>query len=201
MTRVPILLLTACAATPVPIESAEPPTESIPEYDRQEWGRWMDADKDCQDTRQEVLVAESEVEVTFKDGKTCAVESGQWTCAFTGKVITNPGGLDIDHMIPLREAHLSGGHAWDSDAKQKFTNTLNDPDHLIAVSASANRSKGARAPHEWLPPLETYRCEYVRIWIKLKEKWELQMDECEQSSIDYLLKICGAGLVPPLPQE
>ena len=38
----------------------------IPDYDRAEWKHWTDEDRDCQDARQEVLVAESLVTVTFE---------------------------------------------------------------------------------------------------------------------------------------
>lgn len=154
------------------------PESPIPAYVRSEWGRWYDADKDCQDTRQEVLIAESTTEPVM-DEKGCRVVSGTWEDPYTGKTFTNPGDLDIDHFIPLRMAHYSGGWAWDRDKRKAFANELADETHLIAVDKSANRSKGARGPDEWMPSNESYQCEYLRTWLDLKQKWELSLTAAE----------------------
>ena len=174
------------AALEVPLEAAEGPEwdyaaepEETP-YSRSEYGSWRDYDRDCQDARQEVLIAESEVPVTFKDGKTCKVATGRWTCPYTGTVVTEPGALDIDHMVPLREAHGSGGWAWERDKKRLYSNDLKDPNHLIATTASSNRSKGSRAPHEWMPPRVEFWCEYLKAWMGVKRAWGLTMT-CEES--------------------
>jgi hypothetical protein len=151
----------------------------VPDYDRSEWGRWKDADKDCQDSRQEVLAAESTEPVTW-DERGCRVLSGVWKCPYTGKTITDPGLLDIDHVVALREAHYSGGHGWDKAHKLAYFNDLAHPDHLIAVDRSANRSKGSKQPHEWLPPNDAYRCEYLRAWAGVKAEWALETD-CEEA--------------------
>lgn len=77
-------------------------------YEREDWPHWLDADGDCVDARQEVLASESKGTVTWdRDG--CDVESGQWRDAYTGEVWRDPRDLDVDHMVPLAEAHRSGG--------------------------------------------------------------------------------------------
>lgn len=145
---------------------------SITEYDRDEWKHWIDEDKDGQDTRQEVLIEESLIPVTFNEkGR---VQSGKWYCAFTGKYFTNPSDLDVDHVVPLKYAHDNGGYKWNAEKKMAFANELEDKDHLIAVSKSANRQKGSKSPLEWLPSNEEYICEYICIWISIKEKWSLK---------------------------
>jgi hypothetical protein len=182
-----VLLLLACALLPQcyvkspPIRFGENQgtagvEQAEAEYDRGDWGGWYDADKDCQDTRQEVLIAESETPVTFEDERECRVTSGRWTDPYTGNVFTNPSDLDIDHVVALKEAHDAGGWEWDRDRKRAYSNNLDNPDQLIAVSASANRSKGSRGPEEWLPPKEDFRCPYLKMRQKIYEENQLDYD-------------------------
>ncbi len=109
-----------------------PVPDDIPEYDRSDWRHWVDADGDCQDARQEVLVEESLVSVTFETDRGCRVATGQWYGAFTGVYTGDPGDLDIDHLVPLKNAHLSGGWRWDAEMREEYANDMSDPDHLIA---------------------------------------------------------------------
>jgi len=165
---------------------------------RDDWKHWVDADGDCQDARQEVLIAESEVPVTFKSSNRCKVATGQWTCPFTGEVFTDPGKLDIDHLVPLAEAHDSGAWSWDADRREAYANDLNAPEHLVAVKASANRSKGKKDPAAWLPPLESARCQYVADWRAVKDRWGLGMDTAEELAIAQVEASCD-GVSTPEP--
>ena len=162
----------------------------LPPYDRAEWRNWIDEDGDCQDTRQEVLIEESRIEITFASGGICRVSQGQWFGSFTGTTITEPGDLDIDHLVPLANAHRSGGWAWTPDRKKAFANSLDDPDHLIAVISGANRSKGARGPDEWRPPNESYWCEYATDWIRIKHAWDLTATPTEADALQEMLATC-----------
>ena len=204
---------TAATATPTPASSTESVTETptqepgtdaatiltvtvsqiptdIPEYDRSQWKHWSDEDGDCQDARQEVLIAESLVEVAFETDKECRVATGRWYGAFTGTYLDAPGDLDIDHLVPLKNAHQSGGSAWDAARKEQYANHLGHPDHLIAVARGANRSKGAKGPEDWRPPDEGYWCQYAMDWTEVKMEWGLSMTQGEVEAVIEMLDTC-----------
>jgi hypothetical protein len=159
-------------------------------YNRKLYRHWIDADGDCQNTRQEVLIDES-VEPVALDSKGCKVLSGRWYDPYTGEAFTNPRELDIDHLVPLAEAHRSGANSWDAEKRKAFANDLTDPRSLIAVKASANRSKSDRDPAGWLPVNDAYRCEYVAAWIAVKERWGLEMDAEEKATIHWIQSQCS----------
>ena len=171
------------------------PTSDMPDYDRDAWDHWNDADGDCQDARQEVLIDESSVQVDFTDARMCKVASGKWTDPYTGEVVEDPSKLDVDHMVPLANAHDSGGHAWDDDKRTRFANSLDYPGHLIATTASANRSKGRRAPDEWRPPNQEYWCQYAVDWIVIKKDWGLTATEAESAALRVMLDTCERNVV------
>ena len=162
----------------------------IPAYSRSQWKHWVDADGDCQDARQEVLIAESLVPVTFETDRKCRVETGRWFGVFTGAYFEDPGDVDVDHMVPLKNAHNSGGWDWSPAMKEEYANNLGDDDHLIAVQDNANQSKGARGPDEWMPPDETYWCQYAQDWAEIKARWKLTMTDPEVEAVMEMLQRC-----------
>jgi hypothetical protein len=161
-------------------------------YEREDWPHWLDRDGDCMDTRDEVLATESlELVRVASDG--CNVASGLWRDAYTGETFRDPARLDVDHFVPLAEAHRSGGHAWSRERRAAFANDLEDSRSLIAVSASVNRSKSDQGPEEWLPPQRGYRCRYAADWVAVKVRWSLSMDERERVTVGNLLQACAGG--------
>ena len=162
----------------------------LPSYDRRDWKHWIDEDRDCQNTRHEVLIEESLKAVTFKSDKQCQVATGEWLAPFTGDTVTDGTKLDVDHMVPLKNAHDSGGWAWDKDKKAAYANEMGYADHLIAVTASANRKKGARGPEEWKPANQGYWCDYAIDWVQIKVEWELSATKAEWAALQEMLKTC-----------
>jgi hypothetical protein len=146
-------------------------------YDRDLFKHWIDADGDSCNAREEVLIIESLEPVTLGAG--CKVLTGRWLSNFDDVVITDSSKLDMDHMVPLKEAWDSGANTWSASRRQAFANDIDLPEALIAVSASSNRSKSARDPAEWLPTNTSYRCQYVEDWMAVKVKWELSVDAKE----------------------
>ena len=144
-------------------------------YDRDDWGGWIDEDGDCEDTRAEVLIRDSEAKVSF-DG--CRVVSGLWSLPYSGGSTTSASQIDIDHIIPLKWAHGHGGDRWSDARKKAFAN---DPENLMATSSSANRSKGAKGPDEWMPAIN--RCRYAQRWEGLIEKYGLVTATSEIAAI------------------
>ena len=158
-------------------------------YDRRDYKHWKDEDGDGQDARQEALIAESYVDVSFNEKG--LVNAGLWMGPYTGYVTRDPGTLDIDHLVPLKEAHRSGAANWTPQQREDYANALSNDYHLIAVWRSANRSKADKDPAHWMPPNRSYWCEYLDHWISVKRTWGLSMDTAEADAIREGLAVCA----------
>jgi hypothetical protein len=161
-------------------------------YSRDLFRHWIDADGDRCNTREEVLIAESTTRAQV-DAFGCTVIAGDWFSPFDGRAHTDPSNLDIDHLVPLKEAWDSGAHSWSSTQRERFANDLSDGRALIAVTSGVNRSKGDRDPSQWLPPRSAYICTYVSDWIAVKYQWNLSMDSSEWGRLKNLLNGQCAG--------
>ncbi|KQY47820.1 HNH endonuclease [Cellulomonas sp. Root137] len=165
--------------------AGEPPVV----YDRATWNHWVDEDGDCQDTRAEVLIAESTTAVVLSaDG--CSVLSGTWVDPYSGLTWYQASDLDIDHMVPLKNAHDSGGWAWGAAQKETYANDLAHVNALVAVEDGLNQSKGSRGPDEWKPPAVAAWCGYATAWVTLKQDNALTVTQPELDALVTMLATC-----------
>ena len=191
-TNVPLLVVTPELPAPVVqllLVVGELRTD-IPPYDDGEWAYWVDDDDDCQNVRDELLIEKSQTPVRFATDSECQVTSGRWLAPYTGEVVTDASSLEINHTVPLANAHASGGWAWASDAKQRFANDLAYAGHLTVATALAVRSKGVSGPEEWRPPEGSYWCEYAEGWARIKSTYQLMVSESEWAALTEMLVTC-----------
>ena len=111
---------------------------------------------------------------------------------YDGVVTTNPSTFDIDHVVPLHEAWVSGARSWGDGKRERYANDLGWNLSLDAVTAHSNRSKGDRDPAGWLPT--DHLCRYAHHWVKIKYRWALTIDAAEKNELTSLLSgSCGGS--------
>lgn len=160
-------------------------------YVRKKFGAtWIDADKNCRNTRAEVLIAESQDPVTFKDQRECTVKAGLWFDPWSKRSETTAGSLDVDHTVPLANAWRSGAWRWSDAERLDYANDLQDEGHLIAILLGVNRQKGDSGPEEWKPPVESTWCDYALTWDHIKARWNLTATSEEWDALNDMAATC-----------
>ena len=160
-------------------------------YNRSQWAHWSDFDDDCQNTRQELLITSSLIKVTFTDKSNCTVATGLWIGSFTGQKFTEAQDVDIDHIIPLKYAHESGGATWSPLLKRLFAN---DAENLLVVDDRENQIKGSKGLSEYMPRVE-YQCEYIHRWVYLSQKYQLSLSPPDLKIIDERVPTCEQNTI------
>jgi len=155
-------------------------------YDRDRFRHWVDADGDGCDTRDEVLLAEAVRRPRVLPG--CELQGGRWRSYYDGRRTGDPSTFDVDHLVPLAEAWDSGARRWSDATRERYANDLGDPRTLVAVTASANRSKGDQDPAEWLPRRAV--CRYVGEYVAVKTRWRLAVDRREKRALRRTARGC-----------
>ncbi|MFB7867318.1 HNH endonuclease family protein [Streptomyces sp. NPDC056069] len=172
------VLTLAAAVGQIPVAD-----ESRDGYERTKFKHWnagIDPADGC-NTRNEVLLAEAVESPTVAAG--CKLSGGRWVSYYDGQEVTDPGKLDIDHMVPLAEAWDSGASAWDAKRREAYANDQGAATSLVAVSARSNRQKADQDPREWMPPAPEATCRYVAEWVGTKLRWGLSADQGEADAL------------------
>jgi hypothetical protein len=157
----------------------------VPGYSRERFPHWSDQEGGCT-TRDLVLKRDGE---GVRTGSDCDITSGRWASPYDGRTWTRTGDVDIDHMVPLKEAWESGASEWSTDKREKFANDLRNP-QLWSVTDNVNQEKSDQDPAEWQPPRKEVWCEYARAWIEVKSAWRLTVDQAEKKSLSSMLEQC-----------
>ena len=173
-------------------------------HPRSQFGQaWFDTDRNGCDTRNDILRRDL---ASRQMKNACKVLAG--TLApdpYTGTSIRFVYGgaseVDIDHLVALSDAWQKGAASWPAGKRLALAN---DPLNLLAVDASANRSKGDGDTATWLPPNKAYRCTYVARQVAVKGKYGLWVTSAEREAMVRVLATCptmglpGPGSAPAL---
>lgn len=178
------LLISSCAHNNKSSHSTVSPSK----YSRKEWKHWTDHDRNCLDVRHEVLKARSKAAVEL-NARGCKVLRGSWDDYFFPKTLTIAANVDIDHLVPLKNAHESGGYAWSKKQREAFAN---DPSVLVITDRKHNRQKGSKGIDRWLPVNKPFACKYVKDWIRVKRAYRLAILDAEKSTISQISPACKA---------
>ena len=153
--------------------------------------------KNCT-TRNAVLIDQGK-NVSMTDPSKCKFtvsNGGGWDdiygTAENGKVtfedrIVKSRSVDIDHIVPLKEIWRSGGWKLSEKVREQIAN---DYDNLVPTSAKTNRSKSDQSAQTYLPPSD-YRCEYVRRYVDIKDRYDLTVTMKEKNRLHSTAQECG----------
>lgn len=165
-------------------------------YSRAAFTHWSDLNRDGCDSRNEILKRDL-TQIVFKTGtRDCKVISGQLLDPLSGKTLifsSSKSTVDIDHLVSLSNAWQTGAAYFDKKTRESLAN---DPLNLLAVDAKLNRQKGDADAATWLPPLKSFRCEYVAIQVAVKAKYLLWVTSAEREAIIKVLDNCPGQLIP-----
>jgi hypothetical protein len=153
------------------------------------FGSWVSAEpgQSCKNTRAKILSSRSEVPVEMAPNG-CTVRRGKWYDPYSNRYYTEASQIEIDHVVPLKNAYINGAHAWSKQKRCVYGNYLGNEFHLLAVQSSENSSKSDRTPERYVPPNRAYTCEYLKHWLQIKLYWRLTLTPSEKTRIVELLK-------------
>ncbi|ORY72136.1 uncharacterized protein BCR38DRAFT_323804, partial [Pseudomassariella vexata] len=154
-------------------------------YDRDLFPTWITISGTC-NTREYVLKRDA---TSIVVDSACVATSGTWTSPYDAATWTLASDLDIDHMVPLKNAWVSGAASWTTAKRQQFANDVTRP-QLWAVTDNVNSSKGDKSPDSWKPPLASFYCVYARAWVGVKSYWELTVTSAEKTALTSMLNTC-----------
>ncbi|KAH6612312.1 hypothetical protein B0J18DRAFT_80969 [Chaetomium sp. MPI-SDFR-AT-0129] len=184
-------------------------------YSRDLFPTWETKEGTC-NTREYVLKRDG---TNVQVNSACTATSGSWFSPYDGATWTAASDVDIDHMVPLKNAWIvsppfplthilqprplsyivtkanmltlpqSGANAWTTARRQQFANDIDHP-QLWAVTDNVNQAKSDKSPDQWKPPLASFYCTYARAWVSVKSTYSLTITSAEKSTLSSMLNTC-----------
>ena len=112
--------------------------------------------------------------------------SGMIYCPYTGQCFDSLRDTDIEHIIPLSEAHDSGLCAADLETRRRFASDLLN---ITLAEPHVNRyQKRHYDAAEWMPALN--QCWYANRNVEVRLKNNLTIDRREAESLESVLSSC-----------
>lgn len=175
------------------VRHTSPPPAAPEKYNRKNhFGSWRTDMSNCLDVRGRVLTRDSlDPVTTHQSGERCVVDTGRWQDPYSGNIQTSPRDVQIDHMVPLKNAYVMGGFGWSKNKKCWYANFLPANYHLIPVSSHENQAKSDKTPADYIPPNRAHQCDYVKNWLKIKMAWGLKLVDPEVDAIKDVIKQNG----------
>lgn len=158
-------------------------------YRRDAFGSGWDYDPASGCNTRELVLIEEAIQAPDLDDR-CRSTNGRWVSAYDGITVDDVADLQIDHFVPLADAWRSGAAHWTDARRAAFSNDLEHPETLIAVTGFTNQSKSDRTPDEWLPPDRTTWCTYASDWVSVKSTWSLSVTPSEKATLVQVLSGC-----------
>ena len=169
-------------------------------YTRAQFGQtWADVDRNGCDTRNDILKRDLTGQVYKEKTRECVVLSGTLIDPFSGETINFVRGnvssmeVQIDHVVALSNAWQTGAVKLSIKDRTAFAN---DPMNLLAVKGRLNSQKSDGDAATWLPPLKSYRCDYVARQIAVKIKYKLWFTAPEKEAMVRILRSCPEKALP-----
>ena len=157
---------------------------SVAAYDRSDYPHWNDADGDGCDARCEALISQSVFYVVAEEnGKPVY---GLWLSPYDGIMVTLASELDADHIVALAEADRLGASGWSEQEREEFAN---DPENILIVTRSANRSKSSHDESAWLPSNIRSWETYINRRNYIYNKYGLDSSRAREKAIEKAMDI------------
>lgn len=178
------------------------PRERGTDYCRAAFGPaiWLDLDGNGCSARQDTLRRQARtvrLGIVTSHGTGCEeVLGGTWVDAYSGAPLTGAnmkdprtaGSIQIDHVVSLFDAWVSGARAWPAAKRVQFANDTSVHE-LYAVAAQTNSDKSYRSVEGW-QPAPAARCRVARAVVEVKTAYGLSVTAGERDALAAMLRTC-----------